>query len=318
MSYKTFYCNQRLLLDNWDFYDEVNWMLTHLLSIDDTKTIDEKLDFYFKHRHVRDEDEQRWFSVTSDSRFSDDYEEYEQEKLEYELLMEDYFDDFDGECNPYMAYPESFEYNSFFEEYGHKWDYKKDEHRREDFERRSARAKKMKMNLREIEEVVLYKSDFKAIENAKREHHLTEHETKLLFGLIFFSRMYDSEFCRIGTDYKMKSFLSCFDKTYYDETWERVEQTGLFYYTTDWVYTGFHTKDDVAYRFVVTIDNNKLNLSELAKKIVPCFKTKYCVRCESEFIPNSNSQKMCPECKKIVTRENKRIWQQNKRALDKG
>ena len=290
--YYSFYMNERLLLDNWREYDEVNWLLTNLLCKDDRKTIEEKADFYFANRHERGE-----LFVNDDGSVYREEERYEVYDFNVDTFKRS------------MTY-------------------------------REERCKAINTKLREIDEVVLYKSDFDAIEKARKEYRLTELQTQILFGMIFFSRMNNIAWCRIGTLYKLRSFKACFEKTIKQEDIFKIAETGLFKQVVtnkdeakyklkeqaeylhieteaDWYYLNFDNQDEVAYVFKTTLENNRLNLTKLAKEVIPDFKAKYCIHCGAEFYPKSNRQKMCDECKVIVIREQARLRKQKQRQKDR-
>lgn len=329
--YYSFYMNERLLLDNWREYDEVNWLLTNLLCKDDRKTIEEKLDFYFKNRHERNEN-QWWYLDEEDKDFKAEYQDYKYRRDMYEDYLEY------GDGNDVMAYI-PFERNRVFEMYEEDLN-KQDKAREAIFIKKTIRNRKINTKLREINEVVLYKSDFDAIEKARKEYRLTELQTQILFGMIFFSRMNNVAWCRIGTPYKLRSFKACFEKTIKQEDIFKIAETGLFKQVVtnkdeakyklkeqaeylhieteaDWYYLNFDNQDEVAYVFKTTLKNNRLNLTKLAKEVIPDFKAKYCIHCGAEFYPKSNRQKMCDECKVIIIREQARLRKQKQRKRDR-
>lgn len=320
--YYSFYMNEKLLLDNWDYYDEVNLLLTYLLCKDRRKNIDEKLDFYFKHRHERKNSVWYDFYYDEEEYFKEEYDKYLYRKDMYKNFFK-----YGGVGNNVMTY-HPFKENNLFKMYEDEI-HKKDKDRRKSFERRIHKCNRMNIQLREINEVVIYQSDIDAIDKARKEYNLTESQTQLLFGLIFFSRMNNSKWCRIGTNFKFKSFKACFEKSISNNDIETIRNIGLFknkyinqgkQYNIDydWEYLNFDNKDKVAYTFKTTLENNKLNLTALAKEVIPNYKKKYCYYCECEFTPNSNSQYMCCECKKIIVREQARLRKQRQRQREKG
>lgn len=353
--YYTIYANEALALDNWDYYNECNWLLTNFLAKDYRKSIDEKIDFYYLHRHERftDEDSYVEFSNEELKYLYGEYQEYMTKKNYHELYMEDFYEsgeDVENYESPSLAYVE-WEHNDYMEKlsriFGNKelmkkiengeelniktydWQMEKEEDMRDKFTRKIKRNRDMKTKLREINEVVLYKSDFDVIEKVRKEHDLTELQTSVVFGLIFMSRMNDTKWCRIGTEYKAKGFWSCFNKYVAPEDKWAVWDTGVFdtykekafqkyENKTDKIYLNFDNKDEVAYVFKTTVENNKLNFSELAKEILPNFNMKYCIHCGKAFVPASNRQKQCAECKKENEKEQARIRKQRQRDREKG
>lgn len=199
--YYTFYMNERMALDNWNYYDDCNWLLRNLVIKDNRKDFKEKIDFYLEHRHERDENEIEW--LKDDEEFQSAYNDYLDKKMMYESWIEG---DTDGRC--YV----DFRKNRYFENYRKMTEYQ-DEGLYTKFENMIHRNERVGCKLREVNEVVIYKSDLDYIENARKQYHLTVRQTELLFGLIFFSRMNNCKWCRIGTTFKWKSFRSCFDKT---------------------------------------------------------------------------------------------------------
>lgn len=329
--YYSFYMNEKMLLDNWTDYKECNWLLTNLLCKDDRKTIEQKLDFYFDNRKEK-EDNQWWYYDESDKDFKAAYEDYKYRRDMYEDYLEY------GEGNDVIAFV-PFERNRIFEMYEDDLN-KQDENREAVFVKKTARNKRMGTKLREINEVIIYKSDFDAITKAKRKYGLTEHQTAILFGLIFFSRMNQVRWCRIGTAYKLKSFKSCFNKTITEKDMAKIKETGLITSLklekgkaynqlreqadylhieteVDYVYENFDNQDEVAYVFKTDKENNKLDLSALAKEVIKDYKVKYCSVCGKEFKPNSNRQHMCESCKQNVQREQARLRKQKQRKKDR-
>lgn len=214
------------------------------------------------------------------------------------------------------------------------------------FEKRIARNRRMKTKLRECNEVIFYKSDFDTIEKARKDFGLTELQTQVVFGLIFMSRMNGVKYCRIGTPYKSKGFWSSFDKHISLEDRQVIWKTGLFenYVTdkgkarrqldnhyedgfadylhivdeSDWVYKNFDNKDEVAWTFHTTVENNRLNFSQICKDAMPNLKNRYCVVCGKEFTPNNNKQKQCTQCKEEHKKEQARLRKAKQRAIKKG
>ena len=318
--YYSFYMNEKLALDEWAYYNDCNWLLAHLLCKDNRKTIAEKLDFYMDNYHEIDEN-QWWFDdddLDADT-FREDYEEYQQRKVMYV----------------------DYQPNHIFD----MWEEDMCERRKNKeaaFIKKTTRNRRMGVKLREIDKVILYKSDFAIINKAKKEYGLTEKQIQILFGLIFFSRMNNARWCRIGTDFKWKSFNACFDKSISPFDMIKILDTGLVTRVKvekgkafnqlgieqadylhieaedDFIYENFDNQDEVAYEFVTTLQNNRLNLTKLAKEVIPNFKSKYCTVCGKVFEPNSNRQKMCEECKEQTQKEQARLRKQKQRDREKG
>ncbi len=215
------------------------------------------------------------------------------------------------------------------------------------FEKRIARNKRMRTKLREVDSVSLYRSDFEAIEKVKKDFGLTELQTQVVFGLIFMSRMNGVKYCRIGTAYKSKGFWNAFDKHIPLEDRQVIWETGLFEHfesdkakarkqldnhyesgfadylhitdESDKIYTKFDIQDEVVWTFHTTVENNKLNFSELCRQAMPnLLKNRYCSVCGKEFEPTNNRQKQCPDCREEHKKEQARLRKQKQRAIKKG
>ena len=82
--YYTFYMNEQLALDNWDYYNECNWLLTNFLVKNEEMTINDKVSFYFEHRNIREENEIDY--LRDNEIFQEAYEEYMDKKyLDYRI-----------------------------------------------------------------------------------------------------------------------------------------------------------------------------------------------------------------------------------------
>lgn len=355
MAYYSIYCNERMILDNLDQYEIPNKLLKRLLYKDKTTTIDEKLDIYFEHRtYLGDESPIRhpaldtsyvWdWNSHMEKRVCDLFQRYK----EIKWMQEDFFEDEDtyldddwsvGWTNPHMCYVEQ-EYNPYFE----KWldidpsslEWKLDKNRRQEFEEGIARARNW--NLREVNEVHMYKKDFDAIEDARKRRNFNELETQVMFGMIFVTRLFGGKWCKLDTKNRKRGFKGCFDRHVSDEVIEKVAKTkcfrkvssgkdftnydereGWYKFKYDWKYLYFDIdeNDEIVYTFHVTHENNKLNLSSVFKEAMPDYKQKYCAECGKPFEPKSNRSKHCPECRKEVVKEQNRLRQQKYRESKK-
>lgn len=370
--YYSIYANERLAVQNWDYYNEVNWLLVNLLTKHYEMDVDDMVNFYLTHRHERHTDEDSYVEWSAEELLSlyRDWQDYQDKKFYYEDFMED-FGDYDGDIeeyeNPYMAYQE-FQYSDYFERISkffndksfikklksgekvslklYDWVRDDDEEIADKFEKRIARNKRMKTKLREVNEVVFYKSDFDTIEKARKNFGLTELQTQAVFGLIFMSRMNGVKYCRIGTEYKSKGFWSSFDKHISIEDRQYIFSLGIFenfvtdkrkarkqldnHYgegysdylhltdESDYVYKNFDNKDEVAWVFHTTVENNRLNFSQICREAMPTLKYRYCSVCGELFLPNNNKQKQCTKCKEEHKREQARLRKQKQRAIKKG
>ena len=141
--------------------------------------------------------------------------------------------------------------------------------------------------------------------------------------------MHDVKWTRLGTEWKRKQFEACYDFTirgdkehndykavnevfehYTDwkENTDRINVRTKWYYNIgetefDWIYPNFDNKDEIAYIFKTTLENNRLDLGKLAEEVLPDIREKYCYRCGRAFNPSSNRQKYCEECKQEIKRE---------------
>lgn len=370
--YYSIYANERLAVKNWKSYKECNWLLANFLTKHYEMDIDDMVDFYLTNRNERHTDEDSYVEWSADEllHLYGEWQNYQTQKMYYEDYMED-FDDYDGDIedyeNPYMCYTE-FQYSDYFERISrffndksfikqlrsgekvslklYDWVKEDDEDIAYKFEKRIARNKRMNTKLREVNEVVFYKSDFDTIEKAKKDFGLTELQVQIIFGLIFMSRMNNVKYCRIGTEYKSKGFWSSFDKHISIEERHFIYSLGLFdkyvsnkgkarrqldnhYHEgyadylhltdeNDWVYKNFDNKDEVAWVFHTTVENNRLNFSQICKDAMPNFKYRYCSVCGELFLPNNNKQKQCTKCKEEHKKEQARLRKQKQRAIKKG
>lgn len=321
--YYSYYLNERMLLDNWSSYNEGNWLLKQLLFTDSRKTVEEKIEYYLAHKKVKDVAFAEYYE--SDD-FQQHYNQYLYEKDMHEMYLEDY-----GEENDVMAYVE-FTPNAFYENYSRMKEY--DDQLEAIFTKGTIRNAKLKKKLREVKEVVLYKSDILAAEEARKKYRLTELQSDILVGLIFFSRMNDCKYARVGTEFKFKQFKGCFKRTIKEEDIEAVLSTGLFnlyvnekkdikndYYNykaeKDYEYLGYDNKDEVGFIYKVTPKNNKLSLTGIHKVIIPNSDKKRCERCGNDFSPKNNRQKFCSTCQTEVRKEQARERKRRQREREK-
>lgn len=321
--YYSFYLNERILLNRWKDYNECNWLLKQLLFTDRQKTVEEKIEYYLANKRIKDAPCAEYYE--SDE-FQQNYNQYLYEKDMYEMYMEDY-----GEENDVMAYVE-FTPNNFYENYTRMKEY--DNQLEAIFTKGTIRNAKLKKKLREVKEVVLYKSDILAAEEARKKYRLTELQSDILVGLIFFSRMNDNKFCRVGTDFKWKQFKGCYKRTITDKDIEAVLNTGLFNLyinekkdigneylnykaEKDYEYLGYNDKDEVGFTYKTTPKNNKLSLTGIHKVIIPNSDKKRCERCGDDFSPKNNRQKFCLDCQTEVRKEQARERKRRQREREK-
>lgn len=181
MAYTTFYCNEKLLLDNWNYYSESNLMLKNILVKSDY-TISECADFYIKNMKNSK-------SVTYDRNH----------------LM-----------------------NMF------------------------SKKRRNHSGLLCIESVDIYQQDLDYIEFARKRHHISYCQLRVMFGIIFFSRAFRTKYVSLESDFKMKRFGKCYsektERVYCPgSTWDNGYNTVKGLYELSDVYKLFNrqTTDDV-------------------------------------------------------------------------
>lgn len=174
--------------------------------------------------------------------------------------------------------------------------------------------------LLDVRQVVIYQKDLDYITNARKKYHINYTHTRVLFGIIFFCRMYGTENISLDTEFKMKRFGGCFE-----------EQTEIKYYAgADWdsgynsvrgmhelsdvykllnrsttddigcIYTypefSLSKSDTIAYTFDVTVENNRLNLTNIVKELFDP-KEYYCFVCGKRCAsPKPNASRYCKPC----------------------
>lgn len=312
----SFYMNEKMLLDNWHDYKEANWLLKDILAKDKRKTPEERYDFYMANRNEYNDE---WLVDYVTDEMIDRY-------YERQWAYEEFLEEGDA-CGHGYVYPPSKAAKRLIDKANNLKVYKS---RLEDY----FKYVDDKPDLRQIDEVIIYKSDLEVIEQAKKKHKLTELQVQIIFGLIFFSRMNGVPYARVGNKFKQRQFKGCFEKTIKREDYDAILKTGLFkVYTNakqvkrkeisskqfefDYIYLNFDIQDEAGYVFKTTAENNKLNLTQVAKEALD-LKIKYCSECGKPFLPNSNRQKMCEQCKIEVTREQARLRKQKQRKRQKG
>lgn len=306
--YYSFYMNERMLLDEWKYYQdkgECNWLLKRTLMNDNTRTPREKKKFYMDNRRVV-------------NRYSDDFKE-QAEMVEEEIFyLEGCF-----ENRWQMEYYLNHKYiNDDYEvmDYGRKQKtfnkYRRynelKKHANDKVERQLSFEPKPTAKFREHKSISISKADIKFIRYARKYASFTVPQIEILFGIIFFCRMNDSERADLNSEFKMKQFLACFDNAteedfeYVVSRVQRLKKTG----DNDIIYGGFddwRIKDSNGkwtgeiegwIHIPVTKYNNKLDLTKMAHKYITDISNKrYCEMCLKPFRPANNRQKVCEECK---------------------
>jgi hypothetical protein len=324
--------NEKLLIDNWSYYDEVNKLLIHTLCKDGRKSISEKLDFYYEHRHTReyDEDTLTVDDVIEMQRNDDSFQNlvkiYKHRQFMAELANEDKTGKIGWNPVYTMKTKEIRQVERYLER--ENWDY--DSQIEDIFTNKTDYFQRNNISLRQKNEVHIYKSDIDVINQIRKEHKLTAHEVQVIFGLIFWCRMFDTAEVFLLScepdDFKIKQFNGCFQKAINDNKlfklirWDLKLHETIFKHdikTNKYYYSNFDNKDEIVYTFKTTLENNRLNLTKVAQEALD-FKLKYCEICGKEIHAHSNRQKMCDECKAEVTKEQARLRKQRQRERQRG
>ena len=297
--YYSFYMNERMLLDNWKYYQskgECNWLLKRTLMNDNTRSAEEKKQFYFENRRV-----------VNHIYFSDEFKAAAQKVEDYINELEGCFDN-DYEMEYYLE-------NKYINDDYEIMDYGRAQKAFNRFRRinelnKHANAKVnahlsfkpiKSAKFREHKFVLINGKDIKFIREARKRNNLTVSQIELLFGIIFFCRMHDSENAQINTPFRIKQFLGCFDNATMKDLKYVVEHVGGIEDTEEGiVYYPFNDVelDDKWLVWNVTRFNNKLNLSKVSHYFITDIKDKkYCQMCLKPFKPTNNRQKVCECCK---------------------
>lgn len=75
-----------------------------------------------------------------------------------------------------------------------------------------SRGRKNNAPILDIHQVVLYQKDLDYITEARRKYHINYAQLRVLFGVIFFCRLYGSDTFALDTEFKMKRFGGCFEE----------------------------------------------------------------------------------------------------------
>lgn len=295
--YYSFYMNERMLLDNWKYYQkkgECNWLLKRTLMNDETRTAKQKIAFYMENRRV-----------------VNTYSEFFKEQAE---KVQEYIDDLDGrfENNVQLEYYLDHMYihdNYEIMDYGRTQKnfnmYRRYNELKEHANDRVIRQLSFKpipgVKLRDYNTITIYREDLKFIRNVRKHHRLTVSQIEILFGIIFFCRMYETENAHIGTEFQKKQFLGCFKSaTRKDLDFVVDTVTGLEKLDDgDVVYDDWHKYSvDGTIKIDVTLSNNKLNLTKMSHAMIrDILDKRYCELCMHPFEPANNRQRVCPACK---------------------
>ncbi len=75
-----------------------------------------------------------------------------------------------------------------------------------------SRGRKNVTPLLEKKQVALYRHDFEYMKKAQKVFHITYHQLRILFGIIFFSRLFEDSTVALDTMFKLRRFAGCFDE----------------------------------------------------------------------------------------------------------
>ena len=182
------------------------------------------------------------------------------------------------------------------------------------------RGRKNNAPILDVHQVVLYQKDLDYITAARKEHHINYAQLRALFGIIFFCRLYGTATIALDTEFKMKRFGGCFEEQTeimycsgpnWDDGYNAVRgmrEISDVYHLLDrvgtddigclYTYPNFALdKDDViAYTFNVTLENNRLDLSPVARELFDP-KECYCTMCGAQYSsPKPNASLYCKDC----------------------
>lgn len=265
MSISTFYCNEQILLDNWSFYDESNTLLREVL-LKTTLTAEERTQFYFE--NMRNANNAA----------------YSKKNMLCSLS------------------------------------------------RRNTTG-----SLRTITNVVIYQQDIVYVQEAIQHHHLTLHQAVVLFGFIFFTRMFETPMLEMNTRREIRRFTGCFEervtlKSGLDNTWFTRDSTppllaglvtagalkdasypGYRCVITRYEYPCYQIRerrkdesidpDTIAYQFIVTKENNRLNISKIWDELFGRTMN-VCTNCGRVYYTNRPHYSLyCDECRTIIRQQ---------------
>lgn len=182
--------------------------------------------------------------------------------------------------------------------------------------------KKSSKKLLAVDKIDIYQSDIDYVVNACREHGLNQLQRKVLFGIIFMTRLYGSDTVDLCSEYQIRGFCGCFhDRHLYNivngETWDRTfcEPAGLETSCKNnlliknnikrnrtnsigrkYTYPNYDCENkDVAFTYYVTDETNKLDLEALIEQI-GLNDLKFCSECGQAYYSESRRIQYCKEC----------------------
>lgn len=270
--YYSFYMNERMLLDNWKYYQEkgeCNWLLKRTLMEDNTRTPAEKMEFYIANRRVVNE-------------YADELKQQAEQYLDVFYIERESKNVFNqGNLRKYVNYL--------------KFKEKTDKNFVECMNR------KPKRKLREHTAITIYQGDLDYIKDVRKCFNgVTIPQIEIMFGIIFFCRMNGNKKANLSTEFKKKQFLGCFKRARMQDLDAVLDKFSYFDRTqdNDYSYDGYNG-DLNPIEIKVTLSNNKLDLTKMAHEYIPdILNNRCCEMCLELFEPKSNRQRVCSKCKK--------------------
>lgn len=313
--YKSYYLNEQLLLDNWDYYKESNWLLKHILYINHDMSIEEKIMFYQEHRN---EPKLRTgikygVSICQEDIAEQHYQDNKTKRIEN--LME-----YNEETHSrYAKWLNSrIDGDQLMLEKSHFYYYSVDEFLVTLFTKYSNLNKTVKG--RNLKEIYLTKEQNKLIKELKIRHKLNASETLYLFGLCLFAnirKQYYIEICKQNTlpplsDFEKKQFMASFDKKPSEKEMQKVDSI-----ITEEKINAMAMAEPNIYKAVKVIKkNNRLDFSKLFGLFIEDGSYKVCLWCNNIFTPKTPRQAYCSdECRVEGTREKARLRKEKQRKM---
>jgi len=168
--------------------------------------------------------------------------------------------------------------------------------------------------------IPIYQGDIDYITQANDAYDLSIYEMRVLFGVIFLCRLFKHSIARLDTNYKLRGFTKLFKErtpiicVHNSEHWydcyntidglPRVsdelellnrfptENIGCLYEYPDYE---FAAHSDIIYTYDVTLETNRLWLSD-AFKIVAPYNDRKCIICGKKITAHSHSNIYCKRC----------------------
>jgi len=197
----------------------------------------------------------------------------------------------------------------------------------DDLVARFRKERSRKGKLLTVTTIPIYQGDIDYIVQANHDYRLSIPEMRILFGVIFLCRLYESNIARLDTKFKMKGFTRLYDEglqyayivdgVYWYEVYNTInglqrlsdELHILRKISTNnigcrYEYPNYEAalESEVVYTYNVTVENNRLRLSDLFKELVP-YNEKYCLICgqkiaicKQKIVASGNPTKYCAEC----------------------